>query len=205
MKKTKEPVAAQELKNKKTEKKEIFNNKVVRVFDEVLDSDEKIAKAYKPSKVTMFISNMFKPLIVYFIFIVLFLFLYFNPSEALAKKDCLVVLYVISGLFILFEVVMLLITKRYLENACYIVTNKRVLMSYGFFDINHKFLNLQHVKDVELKWSIFDKINLKKSGQICFYPDEKNMNFVLFYSVDDALESYLEIEELIGVRNDSGI
>jgi len=194
-----ENVEAKELKGKsksKLDKKEKFNNQVVRVFDGVLDDDEKIVKTYKPSKLGVYLMNILKPLMLYLFFVIVFLFLYFMPSDELTKSDALLFLYFISGLTFLVEVGMFFISKRYLKNTYYVITNKRALLGSGFINFDIKSIELDNIQDVVLKWNFFDRLNLKKSGQIYFYGDDKSKN-ILFFATEKPLETYIEIQSFL--------
>ena len=197
MQNKKEAIEAEELKKQKVDKKEDFNNKVVRIFDGALEDGEKVVKAFKPSKFGFYLYNLIKPFAVYCVFILLFIFLYLYPSEDLTKTDLLTVLYIITGLTILVEVAIVLITKKHLKNSCYIITNKRIIISYGFFETLFKFVKFEDIKDVQLKFSILDKFLGKRFGSIYFYPVDKKFNLICFYLTEKPLESYLDIEEVL--------
>lgn len=202
MSKTKDEIQDDGMKKVKVSKKEKIENKTVRVFDEILDPNEKILMSLSPEKWKVYFTNLIKPFFVYLIFVMLFFVLFFVKGDGVSKEDALVFLYFISGLILILEVIVILITKKSTKNMYYIFTENRVVASQGLFGYDYKTLEIKHIKDVQLKWSFIDKLCGKKTGQLYFVSDDKSMQSILFYSVEKPLDVYLEIQEILEQNND---
>lgn len=201
MHKNKETVKDDELKKKKINKDEELNDKAVRIFDEVLESDEKIIKVYRPDISQVYFINLFKPFVMYLMFVIVFFTLYFFPL-GVSKSDSLIFLLFVTCLTVFLEVIVILITKLSLKNTYYLVTNYRIITSDGIFECNFNCLEMKNIKDVQIKWGVIDKLIGKKTGHINFFPTTKEFPVLHFYKVNKPLDIYLNLQEMIEKTND---
>jgi len=165
--KNNQSVEATELKNKvKTNKAEKFNDEIVRCFDNFLEDNEKILKANKPSKTKMYISNLMKPLVLYLIFLIGFVFMYCFPSEGLTREDSVFFIIFVTAFFVLIELLIFLFSAMYLRHTYFAITNKRILVLTGIFGTELKSLEISSIGSINVKMDFFDRIMNKKTGSI---------------------------------------
>ena len=189
MQKNNNSVDAEELKkNKNKNKKDSVNDNAVRIFDDVLESDEEIKVSFRASKKKAILINALKPLIMVFCFLIICVFLYIFPIKNLSKDDVLIIIYFILGLFVLLEIYTIFSTEKYVNNNFLIVTNKHIILSYGFLSIDYKIIKLEDILGVLCK---FGKMQIKTKDEI-----------VVFGNLENVKEKVFKIEEIIGLKND---
>ncbi len=187
MPENKEPVHAEELKKvHKVDKQEKLNDGALRVLDGVFEQDEVIKKVYKPSKNKVFVWNLVKPIFIYSFFVLAFVFMFVFPADKMTQSDALVFLYAVSGIFVLMELYMILVSVKFMKNTFYVLTNKRLINSYGFFEVEYKWVEL---KDIDVVYNKKGKIVIVSKLENC-----ENMVLVNMQDVNGVTE---EIQDFI--------
>ncbi|MBQ3158465.1 MAG: PH domain-containing protein [Clostridia bacterium] len=146
-----------------------FDDEVIRAFDLVLDSDEKIEKAIKPEKAKVYLSNIFS-LVMPFLIMALFIVLVFClPSEEKASTGEIILATVLpSSLFVLSLVLVLIVSHLYYKNTFFASTNKRLIIRTGIFGVDYKSVDLENITANNIVESVLDKMLKKGTGTIKF-------------------------------------
>lgn len=133
-----------------------------KLFERILDDDEKIEKIVRPNKCKFFFSN----LLLYGLFFGMFVITGvigvladgYNPIYILIPVGIWVVLMLFAWLFM----------AIYYKNLYYAYTNKRVIIRSGIFGVDFKSLDMAMIGAVNVYVSLFDKILKKDTGSIMF-------------------------------------
>ena len=179
---------------------EEIDNSVARIFDDVLNKDEKVVKALAPSKKMVYFIKLIKPLLVFFAFITITLVLYLHPKKFLNLSDFIICFVSVFVLTCIAEIIIFMVTKKALKTTFYLLTNKRIVISYGISRINFKSINTNNIKDVELKMGFISKLTRKKFGQIVFTSTNEE-ELIIFDIIEKPLENYIQIENFLGDKN----
>ena len=187
MQKKNNSVDAEELKkNKKKNKQDFVDDNAVRIFDDVLESDEEIKVSFRASKKKAVLINALKPLIMVSCFLIVCVFLYIFPIKNLSKDDVLIIIFFILGLFVLLEIYIIFSTIKYVNNNFLIVTNKHIILSYGFLSVEYKIIKKEDILEILCR---FGKMQIKTKDEM-----------VVFGNLDEIKEKILKIEEVIGFK-----
>ncbi|MBR2909465.1 MAG: PH domain-containing protein [Clostridia bacterium] len=146
-----------------------FDDEVIRVFDSIIDSDEKIEKAYKPDKVKVYFSNILS-LVVPFLIMALFVVLVFClPSEEKASRGEIILASVLpSSLFVLSLVGVLVVSHLYYKNTFFAYTNKRLIVRTGIFGTDYRSVEYENILSNNIVESGLDKMLKRGTGTIRF-------------------------------------
>ncbi|MBQ7467161.1 MAG: PH domain-containing protein [Clostridia bacterium] len=145
-----------------------FDDQVVRVFDEVLESDEKIVKGFKPNKAKVFWSKLLLTGIPCLCIALLGLFAFLFPDKETSFAAALIIMIVFLVLSSSIFACSVWFTCIYFKNTYYVYTNKRVIIQTGIFGVDLKSLELKDVVTCDVRISLFDKLIRKHTGTIKF-------------------------------------
>ncbi len=187
-------------KKQKIDNNEKLENDVVRVFDDVLEENEKIYKAFKPSKGRVFWGNFLK---ITLVFLLLFAFVLIivaipedgsqvNPSDYLYASVSMVCAYVlILALYLWF-------TMLYYKNTYFAYTNKRLIVRTGIFGVDYKSLDIKNIGASDVYVSFLDKLFRIGTGSLRFGSNSSpiNSNGSVAYSFTNIKDPYNVYKEL---------
>ena len=195
-------IDANELKKIKIKNiEEQKENSVARIFDGILDKDEVVKKIFSPSRKMVYLVSLIKPTMFFLGLILISLILYLHPQKILNLSDFLISAIGISVITIIAVLIIYLITKKSLQSTYYVITNKRVIISFGLLRNDFKWIKLKDIKDVKLNWGFIGKITRKNFGQICFSSTQKEEVNIVFDMLNKPLETYIEIENFLGEKH----
>ena len=139
-----------------------------KVFEEILDQDEKILKVIKPHKGKFYtyigISSFFYGLIL----ALLFLPTCFIESNETVTVFEPIMLIIPAAVFVLTIALTFLFAWLYYKKTFYAYSNKRVLIRTGIIGVDYKSLDLEMIGAVDVNVTLLDKIVHKKTGNISF-------------------------------------
>ena len=137
-----------------------------KLFEKILDEDEKIEKVMKPHKGKYFLSVLLCWGLSLAIFAVMGVLFVLFPEEGMAvdKIDTLIPI----GLWVLSMLVVWLFAAIYYKNLYYAYSNKRVIIRSGIFGVDFKSLDMGMIGAVNVYVSLIDKILRKDTGSIMF-------------------------------------
>ncbi len=137
-----------------------------KLFENILDDDEKVEKVFKPHKGKFFFSNMILWGITLLVFALIASMGILFPEEGY-EVDKLYVLVPI-GIYIVIMLICWGFSVIYYKNLYYAYTNKRVIVRSGIFGVDFKSLDMSMIGAVNVYVSLFDKILRKNTGSIMF-------------------------------------
>lgn len=177
-----------------------------KIFDQILDENEKIVKIFKPKKSVVYTKSFLRVLLVF-----LFIGICFVPSIILgATEESVdinsVILFVIIG-YLVFFVVTALITwwflSLYYKNVYFGYTNKRIVIRKGIFGVDYQTLDIKMIGASDVNVTLFDKILRKNTGSIRFGStaspllNANNVSNFMFASIENPYGIYKEIKSFI--------
>ena len=137
-----------------------------KLFEKILDEDEKIEKVLKPHKGKYFFSVLVAWGLSFAIFAIMGIAFVLFPEDG-AEVDKIYALIPI-GIWVLCMLVVLLFASIYYKNLYYAYTNKRVIIRSGIFGVDFKSLDMSMIGAVNVYVSLLDKIIRKNTGSIMF-------------------------------------
>lgn len=137
-----------------------------KLFENILDNDEKLVKVFKPQKTKYFVSVMFRWFFVILSFALMGVLMVAFPDEGMNVD--LIYLLIPIGVFVVGMLIVLLFASIYYKNLYYAYTNKRVIIRSGIFGVDFKSLDMGMIGAVNVYVSLFDKIVCKNTGSITF-------------------------------------
>ena len=133
-----------------------------KLFERILDDDEKIEKVLRPNKCKYFFSNLLLWGLTYGLFLITGLIAVladdYNPIYFLIPIGIWVVMMLFTWLFM----------AIYYKNLYYAYTNKRIIIRSGIFGVDFKSLDMSMIGAVNVYVSLVDKILRKDTGSIMF-------------------------------------
>ena len=177
-----------------------------KIFDQILDENEKIVKIFKPKKSVVYAKSFLRVILVF-----LFFGICFVPSVILGASEesvdiTSVILFVIIG-YLGFFVVTALITwwflNLYYKNVYFGYTNKRIVIRKGIFGVDYQTMDIKMIGASDVNVTLFDKILRKGTGSIRFgstaspLMNANNVNNFMFASIENPYEIYKEIKSFI--------
>ena len=133
-----------------------------KLFERILDDDEKIQKIIKPNKCKFFFSNM----LLYGLFFGMFVIT--GLIGVLADGYNAIYVLIPIGVWVVLMLFAWLFMAIYYKNLHYAYTNKRVIVRSGIFGVDFKSLDMSMIGAVNVYVSFFDKILRKDTGSIMF-------------------------------------
>ena len=137
-----------------------------KLFEKILDDDEKIIKVFKPNKAKYFISTLLVWGLLFAIFAIMGIFMVLFPEEGVEVKK--IYLLIPIGLWVGGILVIFLFAWLHYKNLYYAYSNKRVIIRSGIFGVDFKSLDMSMVGAVNVYVSLIDKILRKDTGSIMF-------------------------------------
>lgn len=186
------------LKSGKKEKSN-FEDEVIRAFDPILDSDEKVIKAYKPCKAVIYATNICS-LTIPFLVLGLFLTLVFClPGQAPATNVEIILAAVIpTSLYLMSLALLLVFNCYYHKNTFFAYTNKRIIICSGVLGVDYRSLDLENIAASNVTVSVLDKLLKKNTGTIRFNGSAVNGAIsYAFTHIEKPYEVYKEIKNYI--------
>lgn len=188
-------------KNKKD--KPSFDDEVIRVFDPVLDTDEKIVKAYKPNKAKVFLSNILMGLIPFLCLALLAVLLLTIPSGVEVSTQEIVLCIILPCVVAIFSIALnLWFTALYYKNTYFAYTNKRLIICSGIFGVDYRSLDIKSIGASDVYVSLLDKLLKKNTGSLKFGSNSSPINSsyekaYMFSHIKEPYEVYKEIKKHI--------
>ena len=137
-----------------------------KLFENILDKDEKIEKVFKPQKGKFFFSVLLYWGAMFLFFALVGVFAVLFPDEGMGVE--LIYLLIPIGLWIVCMLVVLLFASIYYKNIYYAYSNKRIIIRSGIFGVDFKSLDMSMIGAVNVYVSLIDKIVRKNTGSISF-------------------------------------
>ena len=137
-----------------------------KLFERILDDDEKIEKVMKPHKGKYYLSVMLAWGLSLAIFAVMGIIFVLFPEEGM-EIDKIYTLIPI-GIWVACMIVVWLFAAIYYKNLYYAYSNKRVIIRSGIFGVDFKSLDMSMIGAVNVYVSFVDKIIRKDTGSIMF-------------------------------------
>ncbi len=139
-----------------------------KMFNDVLDDDEKIVKVMKPNK-RKFYSSMALKVSGILIFILIWVTMPFLGITFEENNPFVWYYYPIPiGIAVLIALLFILLSIIYYKNLFFAYTNKRVIIRSGIFGVDYKSLDMGMIGAVNVYVSLLDKIVGKNTGTISF-------------------------------------
>ena len=171
------------------------------LFDNILDSDEKIIKVLKPNKFKFFWSSVLGA-IIFTLFFVGFGVMTVTIPDELGEVAPIGLIIVIDAFVVVLD--FLLIICPYLSNKkrFYAYSNKRVIIRCGVIGVDYKSLDIDMIGAIDVGVGLLDKLFRKNTGTISFGSVASPMTAgggaaFSFYSVQNPYELYKEIKTVI--------
>lgn len=138
-----------------------------KLFEHILDDDEKIIKVFKPHKTKLFISSLLLSAISFLFFVIFAVVAILFPEEGFDSSNAIYTLIPI-GIFVLILGIIAIFIAVYYKNIYYAYSNKRIIIRSGIFGIDYKSLDMSMIGAVNVSVSLLDKILKKNTGNISF-------------------------------------
>ena len=178
-----------------------LEDQVIRLFNDVLETDEKIVKGFKPNKLKLFFSRLLLVGVPCLFILMLGLFAFFIPDPETPYSTSLAVMIVSSCLSAIIFCLSIFFTCLYYKNTYYVYTNKRVIIRTGVFGVDFKSLDLKNVGAFDVYVSLLDKILRKNTGTVKFGSNSSPINSAngsyQFAHIEKPYEVYKDIKEHI--------
>lgn len=137
-----------------------------KLFEKILDEDEKIEKVMKPHKGKYFFSVMLSWGLSLALFAVMGIIFVLFPEEGMEINKIYTLVPI--GLWFACMLLVLLFASIYYKNLYYAYSNKRVIIRSGIFGVDFKSLDMGMIGAVNVYVSLLDKIIRKDTGSIMF-------------------------------------
>lgn len=137
-----------------------------KLFENILDQDEKIQKVFKPQKSKFFFSVLMYWGLTFLFFALIGVFAVLFPEEGMEVE--LIYLLIPIGAWIVLMLLALMFAAIYYKNIYYAYSNKRIIIRSGIFGVDFKSLDMSMIGAVNVYVSLIDKIVRKNTGSISF-------------------------------------
>lgn len=163
-----------------------------KYFEQILDSDEKVIKAYKPHKGRFFFENLLGFGLIYLVIC------FIITAGCLANGNMWLVLIPI-GIFAILMTLSWLLLMVYYKNNFYAYTNKRIVIRTGIIGVDYKTLDMSMIGIVNVRVGLLDKLLRKNTGSLCFGSVASNAQSIChhFSNIENPYESCKEIKSAI--------
>ncbi len=171
------------------------------LFDNILDSDEKIIKVLKPNKFKFFWSSVLGA-IIFTLFFVGFGVMTVTIPDELGEVAPIGVLIVIVAIVVVLDFLLIFCTYLSYKKRFYAYSNKRVIIRCGVIGVDYKSLDIDMIGAIDVGVGLLDKLFRKNTGTISFGSVASPMTAgggaaFSFYSVQNPYELYKEIKTVI--------
>jgi len=170
-----------------------------KLFERILDDDEKIIKVIKPNKFKYFMSFFTISTLCLIWFAIIGVFAILFPDEGVVVKNkWLAVLPVVA--YIVVELIIMVFAIFYYKAVHYAYTNKRLIIRSGVFGIDFRSLDMGMVGAIDVYVSLLDKMAGKDTGAVCFGSTASPMiskyggSFYRFNHIEKPYETCKEIK-----------
>ena len=117
-----------------------------KIFEPILDTDEKVIKAFKPHKGKLFTSLILSWTLAWmWIVIIAILGLLTDYEGNYDPAETWIILLVVAAIFVVCLGLTLLFVSLVYKNTYYAYTNKRLIIRKGIFGVDYKSLDLAYV------------------------------------------------------------
>ena len=137
-----------------------------RIFENILDKDEKIEKVFKPQKSKFFASILLYWGLTFLFFALVGVFAVLFPDEGMKVE--LIYLLIPIGVWVVLMLFVALFASIYYKNLYFAYSNKRIIIRSGIFGVDFKSLDMSMIGAVNVYVSLLDKIVRKNTGSIIF-------------------------------------
>ena len=174
-----------------------------KIFEPILDADEKVVKAFKPHKGKMYTSMLLAWIFSWiWILLIAVLGLCTDYEGNFVPAEVLTVLLVVGAILVVCLAITILFVSLVYKNTYYAYTNKRVIIRKGIFGVDYKSLDLGMIGAVEVNVSLLDKIVHKNTGSIGFGSmaspmGTANATMFKFSHIANPYETYKEIKSVV--------
>ena len=169
-----------------------------KVFDLVLEKDEKIIEIFKPNKIKTYFKSIFSFTLILICVLMPLAVGMFVPEEGYEAASAIWCLLPI-GLFVLGEIVFIAFLNMHYKKTFYAYTNKRVLIRTGVVGVDYKSLDLASVGAMDVYVSLLDKIVNKNTGSLRFgsmsSPITNGVSNYQFAHISNPYEVYKKMKE----------
>ena len=138
-----------------------------KLFEHILDDDEKIVKVFKPHKTKLFLSSLLLSAVSLIFFVVFAVIAILFPEDKFVSANAVYTLIPI-GIFVIILGLIAILIAIYYKNIYYAYSNKRIIIRSGVFGIDYKSLDMSMIGAVNVSVSLLDKILKKNTGSISF-------------------------------------
>lgn len=171
------------------------------LFDNILDSDEKIIKVLKPNKFKFFWSSVLGA-ILFTIFFVGFGIMTITIPDEFGEVAPLGVFFVILAVVVVLDFLLIFCTYLSYKKRFYAYSNKRVIIRCGVIGVDYKSLDIDMIGAIDVGVGLLDKLFRKNTGTISFGSVASPMTAgggaaFSFYAVQNPYELYKEIKTVI--------
>lgn len=137
-----------------------------KLFEHILDDDEKIVKVIKPNATKFFTWTVLGTALYLLIFLALGVFACLVPDEGMKPTPEL--LWIPFVIYFGIVLLVLLLAILHYKNVFYAYTNKRVIIRSGIFGVDFQTLDMGMIGAVNVHVSLVDKILMKNTGTLTF-------------------------------------
>ena len=181
-----------------------------KLFEQILDKDEKIIKVVKPNKKKIYWSAF-----IYYTFIMMWFAIMgivgVLSDWSIDSNQKSLLLMAIVGAFLLLYFVMMIFVKIYYSKLYYAYSNKRIIIRTGIFGVDFKSLDMSMVGAINVYVSLLDKILRKNTGSITFgstaspltYSNAGGATPYKFANITQPYELYREVKNVIDEYKES--
>ena len=138
-----------------------------KLFEHILDDDEKIVKVFKPHKTKLFLSSLLLSAVSLIFFVVFAVIAILFPEDKFVSANAVYTLIPI-GIFVIILGLIAILIAIYYKNIYYAYSNKRIIIRSGIFGVDYKSLDMSMIGAVNVSVSLLDKILKKNTGSISF-------------------------------------
>ena len=133
-----------------------------KLFEKIIDNDEKILKVFKPHKGKFFLS------VLVLWALTLSSFLFVGVVAIFAESISWVYVFIPIGIWLFCLLIVYLFALIYYKNLYYAYSNKRLIIRSGIFGVDFKSLDMSMIGAVNVYVSLLDKVLRKDTGSLAF-------------------------------------
>ncbi len=178
-----------------------LEDQVIRNFDEVLESDEKIIKGFKPNFARVFLSRLLLTGIPCLLIAIFGILTFLIPDQQMSYVTALIIMLVAIMLACLMFALSVWFTCLYYKNTYYCYTNKRIIIKTGIFAVDFKSLVFDSIVSSTIYVGLLDKLLRKNTGTVYFKTalnsESQKIEKYIFAHVENASEIEKEIKNYI--------
>lgn len=140
------------------------------MFNDVLESGEKVTKVYKPDrKKFCWVVRLNSFISLVWLYTACFIVLESDFLPSMSRWAALGVVFgAVTGFIILTYLIIIIFTNLHYKNRFYAYTNKRILVRGGIFGIDYKSLEFKSLTATTAKVSLLDRLVRRKTGTLEF-------------------------------------